>query len=1350
MDIPMSLNKNGKFTLKVTRLTIWLRHIGVCAIFLTLIFGLYPQAEASGLSDESSEDGLTPPEDWENILQDPFNDNRYDWSLGVDDNQWRLSDRQIKNGVFRWEAEAHQGFYWYAHPDHASLGDFYLSVDIRKISGPDDADYGVVFRVDENDNLYYFEIYDPGQYTLWRKSDGEWYELIGWRSSEAIHARQFNRIEVLAVGPEFSFAINGQKVSTTNDDYLEKGKIGLLIEMDQDDTRAVFEFDNLEIWSPVTDVVTDEGETGDLEARISELETDLMEYRQSVDKANEGKTLNNLGHLYHERGDSQLAIETLQQAIGVYESIGENWKTAYPLDGLGMVYRSMGEYQKSIKYYSQTLEIVQEKIINKEWEASILHNLGSAHEDLGKNASAIDYLEQSLKLWREIGNIEKQAWVINAIGWNQHMLGGDEKAAVNLVEAMDLFRQISDLYGEAWVLGNLGRVYEDLSEYAKAADYTQQAVELWRSVGDRREEAWALNNLGYYLSFLFDYTTAMDSLQRARKIFQDLGDLSGEGWVLDNMAYVTSYNLGYDDGMAYQLEALDVYQELGNNSRLAECLNALGRYSTNIGDYEVAMGYFQRAGEVWHQLGDRRNEARAVNNIGVIYAYLGDRERAMEYYQDALEMNIMTGYHWGEATMRSNLGEGYLLLDNPVTALEYCQRAKVIFEAINHRNKFYEAANLNCLGRAYQEMGDYEQAETYILEGLEMMIMDGSPYGITIIKTDLGGLYNEAGEYDQALEVLDQVLQLWRKNGDPEGESRTLTLIGKVYEALGEKDSALDAYLGSIALVESILGRVKAESFQTSMAAKEVDVYQLAIQVLIEMERYDEAFMLSERSRARNFLDAMGKKRPDIRESSNLILVQKEEDVHTKISVLEAALFNEKSKPTEQQNPDLINDLQSQLTTIQQDYVDLIAEIQINNPELASLVTIDALSVTGIQDLLNDQITLVAYYLTESSPLAFVISKNAFQVIVIPVETSKITAAVESFRALGLANLGNPYPRSLEDLYTWLVAPLKPYLNTLQVGIIPHQSLHYVPFTALYDGAHYFSEQYTLFQLPSASSLPFIQQKTGHELTNPLVMGDPDTRNPDLPSLDYAAKEAERIAALYTVQPLLSSQASEHALRESSPGNGIIHIAAHGGLNPRTPMFSRLWLAPGGDDDGQLNVYEVYGLDLAQTDLIVLSACQTQHGEVSAGDEIISLNRAFLYGSPTVISSLWSVDDQATGELMDHFYTHLRDGMKKAQALQAAQDEIRNNPDHPEWRHPYYWAAFVLNGDPGELDEVLPHTEKVVLDTAKVIPQPIDQQPGSLDRQKNNLAFVILAGIGVLVLIAVLGIVITRSIRKNP
>jgi CHAT domain-containing protein len=120
-------------------------------------------------------------------------------------------------------------------------------------------------------------------------------------------------------------------------------------------------------------------------------------------------------------------------------------------------------------------------------------------------------------------------------------------------------------------------------------------------------------------------------------------------------------------------------------------------------------------------------------------------------------------------------------------------------------------------------------------------------------------------------------------------------------------------------------------------------------------------------------------------------------------------------------------------------------------------------------------------------------------------------------------------------------------------------------------------------------------------------------------------------------------------------------------------------LAPDETHDGSLTVQDVYGLDLARADLVVLSACETQLGAQSRGDELVGLTRAFVYaGAPTVIASLWSVNDQATAVLMAAFYRHLREGRSKAQALQAAQSETR-----ALYPHPYYWAAFVLTGDPG-------------------------------------------------------------------
>jgi CHAT domain-containing protein len=231
----------------------------------------------------------------------------------------------------------------------------------------------------------------------------------------------------------------------------------------------------------------------------------------------------------------------------------------------------------------------------------------------------------------------------------------------------------------------------------------------------------------------------------------------------------------------------------------------------------------------------------------------------------------------------------------------------------------------------------------------------------------------------------------------------------------------------------------------------------------------------------------------------------------------------------------------------------------------------------------------------------------------------------------------------------------------------------------------YLGAEYTLFYLPSASVLPFVRDKAelSAEPAGDSLLAMVQARAEGLPALRYAEEETRAIAALYGVQPLVNKQATETALASLAGQSRLVHIAAHGQLNLRRPLFSRLVLAPDDASDGSLEVHEVYGLGLSQTDLVVLSACQTQLGAHSAGDDIVGLNRAFLYaGTPTVVASLWSVDDQSTGELMLAFYSNLKQGLGKAEALRAAQAEVRLKRPNP-----YYWAAFVLTGDPGKITQ---------------------------------------------------------------
>jgi len=682
--------------------------------------------------------------------------------------------------------------------------------------------------------------------------------------------------------------------------------------------------------------------------------------------------------------------------------------------------------------------------------------------------------------------------------------------------------------------------------------------------------------------------------------------------------------------------------------------------------------------------GDRSQEATVLNNIGWLYDGLKEYDQALEHYQEALPLLQEIQYRLGVARTQNNIGLILRDLGNFDQAQIAFQQALSLQQEIGDRSG--EANTLGNLGVVLQNMGLASAARSNFEEALAIHQEIGDRDGEATALSNIGWAHESLEEYEQALERYRAALAIFVEIGNRPGQAAVLGNIGRVLEKMGDQEGALDAYLESLELTEALRAEIRVSAFKANLAGEDMDVYQAAVELLVHLERPQDAFALTERGRARAFLDTLGNKHPDLQDNQKSDLLQQEQQLRGEIAAVETALVKANTSPEGERSQEYVQSLASRLTGLQASYEDLLNQIELKNPELASLVAVSTVDLAQAQAALDDQTILLSYFMTEQSVYAYVLSRDALQVVELPATPDEIIAQVRAFRELGLANLGNPHPRSLTDLYAWLITPLESYLDRTLLGIVPHQELHYVPFAALSDGEQVLGERFALFYLPSVSSLPLIQAKGDRQLEAPLIFGDPALATEELPRLAFAAQEAEKVAELFETQAYQAEGATEALLRSASPSAGALHIAAHGGFNPEAPLFSRLWLAPGDGEDGKLNVFEVYALDLNKVDLVVLSACQTQMGALSAGDELIGLNRAFLFGSPTVIASLWSVDDEATGVLMERFYTHLLEGIGKAQALQAAQHDIRSDPGHPEWAHPYYWAAFVLNGDPGELD----------------------------------------------------------------
>jgi CHAT domain-containing protein len=206
---------------------------------------------------------------------------------------------------------------------------------------------------------------------------------------------------------------------------------------------------------------------------------------------------------------------------------------------------------------------------------------------------------------------------------------------------------------------------------------------------------------------------------------------------------------------------------------------------------------------------------------------------------------------------------------------------------------------------------------------------------------------------------------------------------------------------------------------------------------------------------------------------------------------------------------------------------------------------------------------------------------------------------------------------------------------------------------------------------------------------------------------------------------------------EQAPSASLIHLAMHADFNADAPLFSRLLFAQEG---APLELREVYSLDLRATDLVVLSACETQVGSATQGDEISSLNRAFLYaGASTIIASLWKVDDEATKLLMTHFYAALQQGAGKAQALQLAQAAVRTDE---RFAAPFYWSGFVLTGAPGVVKSGVSIVPTVSAPLSQAQPADVSSSPAPPGDAVPRLWLLVACGLGI---VAVLGIMWVRT-----
>jgi CHAT domain-containing protein len=565
----------------------------------------------------------------------------------------------------------------------------------------------------------------------------------------------------------------------------------------------------------------------------------------------------------------------------------------------------------------------------------------------------------------------------------------------------------------------------------------------------------------------------------------------------------------------------------------------------------------------------------------------------------------------------------------------------------------------------------------------------------------LWGIFCEAeglrltGKYREAIDAYLNYLSRPGVEGQGTHLWKAYDGLGKTYEALHEKEKASNAYLEAINIIENERQFMSKDSYKRNFFLHRDHPYDRAVILLAEHDP-EKAFHVAEQGKSRALLDLLeGRpvgRTPEARETNNLISKQ-----GRKLQASSAIIRTSTETIPE-------SHLQTTRATMQQAKI----ELKKTDMELLSMINAQAQTYDEFKPLLTSDTAVIEYYLTPEQGVAFVGVQGNLNALPIHMKEDDIRALVSRFvngivakdAESTLHNAGNRvFDAVLALALNHITSYHKPITRLL---IVPHGPLHFLPFSALSYRNQWIIEKYEIVQLPSASVLRFCRNKSAHDYRNILAFGNPVVSKA-VPQLPAAQLEVQTIGQLFgqDAKIVMKENAKETLFRSEGFKFDIVHFACHAEFDSKSPSRSALLLSGDTENDGRLEVWEIMQTPLAAS-FVAMSACNTSRGAISSGDEVVGLSRGMLYaGTPSLLGSLWSIDDKATSVLMASFYKGLLSGKRPTTALRDAQLNMMpqtsdistyrrpmktGESDHKfssssRYSHPFFWAAFNIIGD---------------------------------------------------------------------
>jgi CHAT domain-containing protein len=819
------------------------------------------------------------------------------------------------------------------------------------------------------------------------------------------------------------------------------------------------------------------------------------------------------------------------------------------------------------------------------------------------------------------------------------------------------------------------------------------------------------------LAMLGRYDEAIACGLRAREVFLAYGDLLATAQIENNIGNLYFRRDDYHQAEKFQSDARERFITLNNLKLLATVNNCLANTHALLHKFKSAEELYEQAVTQAETSGVPVTQAEIEGNIGTFALLQGRYDRALDYLERSRRRYASLGMPHQSATAEQEIADAYLELNllpeaiaiyerviptfaelgmraEQARALAHNGRASVLLgkvsearDLLTEARRLY-AAEINEVGEAMvaltQAQLDYRQrnyaaASFTAAEAEPHLARSGSWRKLLMARWLRGEAERAQGHTSEAKTILEQTLLEANQNEQPQVAERCYSSLGLVASMMGDAGSAEQAFKRAVALTEELRAPLPGEEFRTAFFSDKLVPYNELVRVCLAdgANRVGEAFSYVERARSRALVDELGGQlslQTEPRDSFEAELLKQLEDLRQELNYL----YNQINGSGRQARPGEaeLKIARQALRDRERKTLELMRQLQHRSEKIFSQV--ELLDIAALQRDLGADTALVEYTTIDDELLAFIVTEKSVEVVrnlgseaTAAAELGRLRFQIDTLRhgsggvRRHLPDLTRRVQRHLQSLYDLLLRPIEARIGQRRLAIVPHRTLHYLPFQALHDGSGYLLERREISYAPSALVLQQCLRRDKQHLHKALLLGVADEQTPRVHD------EIEALTPLFPqAVALLDRAATVEALREQAPSADVVHLACHGQFRPDNPLFSSLQLG-----NGWLTVRDAYDLNL-HCGLVTLSACETGVSAVAPGDELIGLARGFFAaGSPSLLISLWTVDDDATAQLMIEFYRHLIDGESPAAALRHAQLHIMMTRPHP-----FFWSPFVLVG----------------------------------------------------------------------